>query len=114
MKLKKCVLYLPTSYNDGTGVPPTVLADILRRIDEVFDGHTVDGYCDGTYRMSDGAMVPDKSLKVWVAVDPDRVDELRRLGRAFARVLKQEKLCFVVTDAEVELLEPLPEMGEES
>ena len=114
MKKKKCLLLLLTSYNDGTEVPPAVVADILRRIDEGFDGHTVDGHCDGTYRMANGDMARDKSLKVWVAVDPDRVNELKNLARVFAGVLRQEKLWFEVTDAEVELVEPLPETGGES
>jgi len=114
MKKKKCLLLLPSSYNDGTEVPPAVVADILKRIDEAFDGHTVDGYCEGTFRMSNGAMARDKSLKVWVLVETDRVDELRNLARLFARVLKQEKLWFEVTDSEVDLVEPLPETGGES
>ena len=81
----------------------------LRRIDEAFDGHTIDGICQGEYRMDDGTMVKDKSLKVWVALAPDRVDELRLLGRRFAKELKQESIYFEVTDAEVEFLRPLPE-----
>jgi len=111
MKLKKCLLLLPTSYNDGTEVPPDVVADILRRIFKAFGFYTVDGYCDGAYTMSDGTMARDKSLKVWVAVAHDRVKELRNLARVFAGVLKQEKLWFEVTDAEVDLLDPLPETG---
>lgn len=114
MKLKKCLLLLPTSYNDGTEIPPTVLTDIRRRIDEAFDGHTFDGLCDGTYRMANGTMARDKSLKVWVAVAPERVNELRNLARVFAGVLRQERLWFEVTDSEVELVEPLPETGGES
>ena len=87
---------------------------ILRRIDEAFDGHTVDGYCDGVYKMADGAMACDKSLKVWVAVDPTRVDELKQLASQFAGVLKQESLYFEVTEAEVEFVRPPVENGEVS
>ena len=50
MKLKKCILLLPTTYNDGQEIPAGVINGILRRIDEAFDGHTVDGICDGTYK----------------------------------------------------------------
>ena len=112
MRLRKCILLLPTTYNDGAEVPPGVLGGILRRIDEAFDGHTVDGYCDGVYKMADGSMACDKSLKVWVAVDPTRVDELKRLACQFAGVLKQESLYFEVTEAEVEFVRPPPEIGE--
>ena len=112
MKLKKCILLLPVAYNDGTNVSPDVLAGILKSIDVAFDGHTVDGICDGVYKMDDGSMANDKSLKVWVAVDPKRVDELRKLVARFAGVLRQESLYFEVTEAEVEFVRPLPENGE--
>ena len=64
MKRKKCILLLLTTYNDGTQIPASVLTGAFRSIDEAFDGHTVDGYCDGTYKMDDGTMVRDRSLKV--------------------------------------------------
>lgn len=112
MKLRKCILLLPMTYNDGTDVPSEVMAGILRNIDEEFDGHTVDGLCDGVYKMDDGTMVNDKSLKVWVAVDPDRVEELKKLAARFAGVLKQESLYFEVTEAEVEFVRPLLKTGE--
>ncbi len=38
MKLRKCILLLPTSYNDGSEVPASVISGILRSIDEAFDG----------------------------------------------------------------------------
>lgn len=114
MKLKKCILLLPTTYNDGKAVPPAVLTGILKDIDREFDGHTVDGVCDGVYKMDDGSMASDRSLKVWVVVDPSRVDELRSLAGKCARVLKQESLYFEITEAEVEFVRPPPETGEVS
>jgi hypothetical protein len=68
MKLKKCILLLPTAFNDGKSVPAEMMGGILRSIDEAFDGHTVDGHCDGVYRMDNGSLATDRSLKVWVAV----------------------------------------------
>jgi hypothetical protein len=106
MKLRKCILLLPTAYNDGKEVSPDVLVGILRNIDEAFDGHTVDGLCDGVYKMDDGTMSRDKSLKVWVVVDPKRVDDLKKMAARFAGVLKQESLYFEVTEAEVEFVRP--------
>jgi len=64
--------------------------------------------------MDDGSMVNDRSLKVWVAVDPARVDDVRRLAAKFAGVLKQESLYFEVTEAEVEFVRPSPKTGEVS
>jgi len=114
MKLKKCVILLPTTYNDGASISPAVLEGILKEIDREFDGHSIDGYVDGTYRMDDGSMVSDRSLNVWVAVDPAKVDGLRALTARIAGTLKQESICFIVTDAEVEFIRPLPEAGETS
>lgn len=112
MKKRKCILLLPTKYNDGREVPASVLSGILRSIDEAFDGHTVDGLCDGVYKMDDGSMARDRSLKVWVAVDPERVDDVRRLAAGIARLLKQESLYFEVTEAEVEFVRPSSEAGD--
>jgi hypothetical protein len=114
MNLRKCILLLPTTFNDGTEVPPETLSSLLREVDEAFDGHTVDGLCDGVYKMDDGSMACDRSLKVWVAVDPNRVEEVRKLAARFARKLKQECLYFEVTAAEVEFVRPAPEKGETS
>ncbi|MGD0460996.1 MAG: hypothetical protein ABSB74_00765 [Tepidisphaeraceae bacterium] len=106
MKLRKCILLLPTAYKDGSEVPHVVLIGILRDIDRTFDGHTVDGLCDGAYKMSNGSMAHDQSLKVWIAVDPKRVGELKKLAARFAGDLKQESLYFEITEAEVEFVRP--------
>jgi hypothetical protein len=106
MKRTKCIILIPTSYNDGTPVPASVITGIRRTLDEAFDGHNADGVCDGSYRMSDGHFAQDRSLKIWVALLPDRVDELRKMAARFARMLKQESIYFEVTDAEVEFVQP--------
>ena len=112
MKMRKCILLLPTTFNGGAEVPAETLGSILADIDKAFDGHTVDGLCDGAYRMRNGEMANDRCLKVWVAVDPDRVDELKRLAARFAKRLKQESLYFEVTEAEIEFVRSMPEDGE--
>lgn len=112
MKLKKCLLLLPTAYNDGTEIPPNVLVGILNGLYDAFGGYTVDGTCDGVYKMSDGSKARDKSLKIWVAADTNKLDELREVAQGIAGTLKQESLWFEVTDAEVEFLEPPEGAGE--
>ena len=47
-----------------------------------------------------------------MAVDPTRVDEIKKLAARFARLLKQESLYFEVTEAEVEFVRPSPETGD--
>ncbi len=106
MKKKKCIILLPTYYNDGKGVPTAMLTRIRCEIDEVFDGHTIAGTVEGTYRMADGTIATDKSWEVWVAVDPGKIDVLRKLTSRFARMLKQETIYFEVTNSEVEFIGP--------
>jgi len=54
--MKKCIILLPTQYNDGSTVPIKEINRIKREIDETFDGHTVAGVVEGTYRMTNGNM----------------------------------------------------------
>jgi hypothetical protein len=114
IKVKKCVILLPTAYNDGALIPPAVLQGIFKEFDRKFDGYSIDGPINGTYKMDDGSVVRDKSIRVWFMVDPLRIDELKGLARGIARTLKQESIYFEVTEAEIELIRPLPEMGESS
>jgi hypothetical protein len=111
MKKKKCIILLPTYYNDGKGIPTEVLTRMMREIDEVFDGHTIAGTVEGTYRMADGDIATDKSLELWVAVEPNKIEVLRKMTRRFARILKQETIFFEVMNSEVEFIEPENESG---
>jgi len=106
MKKNRCVILLPTCYNNGKEVPAKVISRITRKIDEVFDGHTISGCAEGTYRMADGSMSKDKLIQVWVAVDPNQIDVLRRMTSGFARTLKQESVYFEVMNSEVEFIGP--------
>ena len=113
MKKNKCVILVPTRYNDGTPVPKSVIVAITREIDEAFDGHHVAGVGEGAYRMADGSMAYDPSLEIWVAVDPDQIDELKGLASRLARKLKQESIWFEVTNSIVEFVEPSEEAESE-
>jgi hypothetical protein len=64
--------------------------------------------------MDDGTMASDESLVVWVAVAPERVDELKALAGKIASVLRQESIYFEVTAAEVEFVRPRSEEGDVS
>jgi hypothetical protein len=111
MTKNKCVLLVPTRYNDGTPVPESVIVGIKREIDEAFDGHHVAGLGEGAYRMADGSMAYDPTLEIWVAVEPDQIDEVRELARKLARTLKQESIWFEVTNSQVEFVEPSEDGG---
>ncbi len=104
--MKKCIILLPTQYNDGNEVPANIISGILKEIDKKFDGHHIAGIGHGTYRMANGSMATDTTLDVWVAVDPDNIDVLKKMASRFARMLKQEKIYFEVMDSEVEFIGP--------
>lgn len=104
--MRKCIILLPLKYNDETEVPTSVINNIKREIDEAFDGHTVGGTVEGTYRMADGDMKGDTSLEIWIVVDPEKLNVLRSMVSRFARTLKQESIYFEVTDSKVELIGP--------
>ena len=106
MKRKRCIVLVPTSYNDGQEVPAKEIAGILKEVDGVFDGHYVAGHGAGTYRMEDGSMAEDRLLEVWIALEPDKVEILRKMVARFARRLKQEAVYFEVRDSEVEVIAP--------
>lgn len=106
MRKNKCIILVPTQYNDGTLVPESIIVGVKRKIDEAFDGHTVAGANQGAFRMADGTIQHEPTLEIWVAVAPDRIDELRELARKLARTLKQESIWFEVTNSQVEFVEP--------
>jgi hypothetical protein len=56
--------------------------------------------------MADGSMAYDPSLEIWIAVDPDRIDEVKGLASKLARKLKQESIWFEITNSIVEFIEP--------
>lgn len=104
--MKKCIILLPLEYNDGKEVPIRVINRILRDIDEKFDGHHIAGTGQGSYRMENGEMAHDTTLDVWIVIDPDKTDVLRKMAGRFARMLKQESIYFEVTDSKVEFIGP--------
>ena len=54
----KCLILLPTNYNDGHAVEPTTLENCLGRLDSLIGGHTVDGTCHGVFRMAECTISP--------------------------------------------------------
>lgn len=114
MKKKKCLLLLPTSYNDGTEVPFAEVSRAFMEIDRSFDGYSVGGFVDGKYKMADGTKAKDKSVVAWVIVNESQVEEVRTKAARIAAILKQEALYFEVTDVDQDFVKPSSETGEES
>jgi hypothetical protein len=111
MKRKKCLILLPTSFNDGTDVPPSVFSSVLRDIDKTLDCYSIGGLCEGVYMMDDGSRARDQSVMVWAVVDAEEIDALRKLAARIARRLKQESIYFEVTDVEFDFVRPADENG---
>lgn len=106
MVRRRCIILIPTAFNDGTEVPSALMRQILREFDERFDGHTIAGTVSGTYRMSDGSFAEDDSLEVWVAVEEGQIPALEDMVRTIARRLKQETVYFEILQSEVRLVTP--------
>ena len=109
--MNRCIILIPLNYNDGTPVPGKVITRIQRELDEAFDGHTIRGTVEGTYRMADGSTAEDACLEVWVAIEPSREGELRKMAAKYARMLKQESIWFEVTNSKVDFIRPDDEGG---
>ena len=58
---KKCLLLLPTTFNDGGLIPLELLQSVIRLIDETLDC-SVGGRCEGVYQMDNGGRVRDRFI----------------------------------------------------
>ncbi len=112
MKRKKCLILLPTSFNDGTEVPVDVFGSVLRDIDTTLDYYSIGGSCQGVYTMGDGSRARDESIMVWAVVDEEDIGVVKKLAARISRKLKQESIYFEVTDVEFDFNRPSEENGE--
>ena len=92
MKRKKCLFLIPTKYNNGEEVPHDIIVDILDCIYLEFNGYSIDGITEGTWRMSDGKKAVDHSLKIWIVLEEEKITILKKLIKMFAKTLKQEAI----------------------
>ena len=106
MKRKKCLILLPTSFNDGTEVPPEVFSAVLRDIDITLDYYSIGGLCQGVYTMDDGSRARDESIMLWAVVDDDDIGVLKKMAARISRKLKRESIYFEVTDVEFDFIRP--------
>jgi len=102
--MTKCLLLLPTNYNNGQPVESAKLDNCLGRLDSLIGGHTVDGTCEGVYRMAEGSYARAPNRKVWACVEKGQVPALRKLVRVFAVELGQESIYLEQTTTTVEFV----------
>jgi len=104
--VKKCLFLIPTTYNDGGEIPAEVIDAVFDELFRVFGSYSQDGITEGTWKLKDGTKVKDRSLKVWIVMEDDKVDLLKELIKKFARILKQEEIYFEVMDWSGEFIGP--------
>jgi hypothetical protein len=104
--LKKAILLIPLSYNDGTRVPQEILDGIFEALFVLCGGHTLTGTVRGAYRMKDGTKQTDALEQVWVAYNDQDELALRELVARFCSMLGQESMYLEFTDSVIELIPP--------
>lgn len=104
--MKKCLFLIPTSYNDGSAVPPEVILDVLEELFVKFGPFSQTGITKGLWEMEDGTRVKDESLTLWIVMKEEEVPQLKQLVKKFARLLKQKAIYFEVMDCDVDFIRP--------
>jgi hypothetical protein len=88
---------LPKQRNDGTRVSRKEMNAILRSLREQFGGVTVEGEVEGHWvDPADGKPYSERSLKVTVACDRERLHEAEDAVRDIGRQLGQKAMYFEV------------------
>lgn len=88
---------LPKQRNDGSRVSRREMNAILRGLRERFGGVTVEGEVEGQWVDSaDGKSYGERSLKVTVACDRERLHEAEDAVRDIGRQLGQKAMYFEV------------------
>jgi hypothetical protein len=98
---------LPTTRNDGSRVSRREMDKIIQSLRDRFGGVTVEGEAKGQWTSPGGAHgYRDRSVKVTVACNRERLHEAAEAVRAIGRQLGQRAMWFEVRGADgVEILE---------
>lgn len=99
------VTFIPLARNDGVPVSESEMDEILAGLEHQFGGLTVEGEVDGRWVDPEtNIRYEDRSLKVLVAFEPDRLQEARDAVRAIGDRLDQLAMYFEIHDC-VEILD---------
>jgi hypothetical protein len=93
----KFTTLIPTTRNDGSQVPPTVLSRLIDRLWRPFRGMTEEGWVHGHWIDDDGTEFTDVCIKVSIECERDRLQEALRAVRRVGRKLHQKAMYFEVT-----------------
>jgi hypothetical protein len=107
----KAILLVPLTFNDGTSVPTATLDAIYDDLFVHFGGYTIAGTVKGAYRMASGAKQVDESHELWVVVEEQELETLRKRVSTYCSMLGQEVMYFEMTGGQIEFIKGEPEEG---
>ncbi|MGC4005749.1 MAG: hypothetical protein QM811_22565 [Pirellulales bacterium] len=103
--MKKVTTLLPTTFNDGSEVPQETMQNILQSLWDTFGGLTVEGMVEGHWiDQADNQHYQDRSLKVTILMEPEKLETAKAMVREIRETLKQVCMYFEVNDVDFELL----------
>jgi hypothetical protein len=92
----KFTTLIPTTRNDGTPVPPSVMQRLTDALWRPFRGVTREGLVSGHWIDEDGAEFADVCLKVSIDCDRSRLEEAVKAVKRLGRKLGQRAMYFEV------------------
>jgi hypothetical protein len=92
----KFTTLIPTAWNDGTAIKPSVFYRLVDSLWRPFGGMTEEGYVSGHWIDEDRTEFTDLCLKVSIECDRSRLPEALRAVRRVGRRLGQRSMYFEV------------------
>jgi hypothetical protein len=92
----KFTTLIPTTWNDGTPVKPSRLANLINRLWRPFGAMTDEGLVTGRWT-DNGTIFSDVCVKVSIDCDRSRLQEAIRAVRRIGRKLRQRAMFFEVS-----------------
>jgi hypothetical protein len=93
----KFTTLIPTTWNDGTAIKPSVLNRLIDGLWRPFSGMTNEGLVLGCWIDDGGTEYRDTCVKIVIDCDRSRLPEAMKAVRRIGRRLKQKAMYFEVS-----------------
>ena len=93
----KFTTLIPTTWNDGSPIKPSILARLTGRLWRPFGGMTNEGLVFGCWIDEDGTEFRDTCVKISIECERNRLEEAIRAVRRIGRRLEQRAMYFEVS-----------------
>jgi hypothetical protein len=93
----KFTTLIPTTWNDGAEIKPSILARLIDELWRPFGGMTNEGLVTGHWIDEDGTEFRDTCVKVSIECDRGRLPEAVKAVLRVGRKLKQRAMYFEVS-----------------